>query len=372
MGVRNPYEVLGVQRNASPDDLKAAFRRLAARHHPDRNPGDADAQQRFKDVNAAYQLLSDPQKRAMFDRFGTSDGTFGGRGNAAAPFDFSSFSQGIPLDGLFGDLLERLGLKQSDRGDLRRELWVTLEEAASGAEKELTYERTEVCSDCSGGGSRDGAASRTCTQCAGRGRIRGPQGGILPLVVERECTRCQGRGRLVTDPCTTCRGAGMVAKERTIVVTVPPGVEDNTARLVERGGNVPRADRGPGDLELVLRVRPHPVFKRAGDDVVCAVAITFAQACLGGEVQVPTLDGKGKLRVPPATQPGAVLRIKGRGMPKRVTGGRGDQLVEVRVEVPQTLSPRGRQLVEELAQELGEAVQPQSKTFVEKLKDLFG
>ncbi|HEU4538475.1 MAG TPA: DnaJ domain-containing protein, partial [Polyangiaceae bacterium] len=243
--MRNPYEVLGVQRDASPDDLKAAFRRLAARHHPDRNPGDADAQQRFKEVNAAYQLLSDPQKRAMFDRFGSADGGFG-RGNAAAPFDFSGFAQGIPLDGLFGDLLERLGLKQSDRGDLRRELWVTLEEAASGAEKELTYERTEICGDCTGNGSRDGAPARACPHCGGRGRVRGQQGGILPLAVERECTRCQGRGRLVTDPCATCRGAGMVAKERTIVVTVPPGVEDNTARLVERGGNVPRADRGPG------------------------------------------------------------------------------------------------------------------------------
>ncbi len=371
--MRNPYEVLGVPRDASPDDLKAAFRRLAARHHPDRNPGDADAQQRFKDVNAAYQLLSDPQKRAMFDRFGSGDGPFarGGAGAGGAPFDFSNFAQGIPLDGLFGDLLERLGLKQSDRGDVRRELWVTLEEAAFGAEKELTYERTEVCGDCRGGGSRDGAPSRPCPQCAGRGRVRAAQG-LLPVTVERECARCQGRGRLVTDPCVTCRGAGMVAKERTIVITVPPGVEDNTARLVERGGNVPRSDRGPGDLELVLRVKPHPTFKRAGDDIVCAVAITFAQACLGGETQVPTLDGKGKLRIPPATQPGAVLRIKGKGLPKRVSGGRGDQLVEVRVEVPQTLSPRGRQLLEELAGELGEAVQPQSKTFVEKLKDLFG
>ncbi|HEU4411369.1 MAG TPA: J domain-containing protein [Polyangiaceae bacterium] len=368
--MRNPYEVLGVPRDASPDELKAAFRRLAARHHPDRNPGDAEAQHRFKEVNAAYQLLSDPQKRAMFDRFGSAEGPFGRGG--AQPFDFSSFSQGIPLDGLFGDLLERLGLKQTDRGDLRRELWVSLEEAAAGAEKELTYERTEICGDCKGGGSRDGAPSRVCPQCAGRGRVRGPQG-LLPLVVERECARCQGRGRLVTDPCHTCRGAGLVTKERTIVVTVPPGVEDNTSRLVERGGNVPRADRGPGDLELVLRVKPHPVFKRSGDDVVCSVAITFAQACLGGEVHVPTLDGKGKLRIPPATQPGAVLRIKSKGLPKRVTGGRGDQLVEVRVEVPQTLSPRGRELVEALAEELGEAVQqPPPKTFVEKLKDLFG
>jgi molecular chaperone DnaJ len=372
--VRNPYDVLGVPRDASPDDLKAAFRRLAARHHPDRNPGDADAHQRFKDINAAYQLLSDPQKRAMFDRFGTADGPFGRGGGAAgtAPFDFSTFSQGLPLDGLFGDLLERLGLKQSDRGDLRRELWVTLEEAAFGAEKELAYERVEVCGDCKGGGSRDGAPSPVCPQCGGRGRVRASQG-LLPLVVERECARCQGRGRLVVDPCGTCRGAGLVAKERTIVVTVPPGVDDNTARLVERGGNVPRADRGPGDLELVLRVKPHQVFKRAGDDVVCGVTVTFAQACLGAEVGVPTLDGKGKLRVPAATQPGSVLRIKGKGMPRRVVGGRGDQLVEVRVEVPQALSPRGRQLVEELAEELGEAVQqPQPKTFVDKLKDLFG
>ena len=374
----DPYDVLGVQRNATPEELKAAFRKLAAKHHPDRNPGDSEAHNRFKEVNTAYQLLSDPQKRAMFDRFGAAG--VGGGGAAASPFsgvpfDIADFAANIPMDGIFGDLLGRLGFRPGDKGDLRKELIITLEEAAFGAEKELSYERVEVCGDCGGGGSKPGSSPTVCPVCSGKGRVRLQQG-LIPIVMERECSRCSGRGRIVVDPCVSCRGAGLLAKSRTIVVTIPPGIEHGATRLVERGGNVARPDRGPGDLELVIQIAPHAVFKRAADDVLSAITVSFPQACIGGEVQVPTLDGRGRLKIPAGTQPGHVLRVKGKGMPKRVTGGRGDQLVEVRVAVPQVLTPRARELVEALAEELGQTihpptVSPEEKSFVDKIKDFF-
>jgi molecular chaperone DnaJ len=385
--VRDPYEVLGVGRDASADEIKSAFRKMAAKHHPDRNPDDPSAQERFKELNTAYQLLSDPQKRAMFDRFGAAGvGGAGGGGSpfpGGMPFDIADIASNIPMDGFLGDLLGRIGIKPGDRGDLRKELSVTLEEAAFGAEKELSYERVEACADCAGSGSRQGAATKACPACAGRGRVRIQQP-LLPLVMERDCPKCDGRGQLVVDPCPTCRGAGLVTKTRTIVVTIPPGVENGAARLVARGGNVPRADKGPGDLELIINVLPHVHFRREGDDVVSSVMVAFHQACLGTDVQVPTLDGKGKLRVPPGTQPGSVLRVKGRGMPRR-SGGRGDQLVEIRVEVPSSLTPRARELVEALAAELGTSpttisqapsgavnAPPGDKSIFSKIKDLFG
>ncbi len=353
--MRDPYEVLGVGRDASPDELKAAFRKMAAKHHPDRNPDDPEAQERFKEINGAYQILSDPQKRAMFDRFGAA-----GLGGAAAggspfpggvPFDIADFAANIPMDGILGDLLGRIGIRPGERGDLQKELRITLEEAAFGAEKELSYDRIEACGDCAGSGSRPGSSPKTCPQCAGRGRIRLQQP-LLPIVMERDCPKCGGRGHLIVDPCLTCRGEGLVTKTRTIVVTIPPGVEDGATRLVARGGNVPRADKGPGDLELIITIQPHPFFRRENDDLVTAITINFPQACLGAEVVVPTLDGKGKLRVPPGTQPGSMLRVKNKGMPRR-QGGRGDQLVEIRIEVPTHLSSRSRELLDELASELG-------------------
>lgn len=390
--MRDPYEVLGVGRDASPDELKSAFRKLAAKHHPDRNPDDPEAQERFKEINAAYQLLSDPNKRAMFDRFGAA-GVGGAAGGAASPFgggvpfDIADFAANIPLDGILGDLLGRMGIRPGDRGDLRKELSITLEEAAFGAEKELSYDRIEACGDCAGSGARPGSSTKTCPVCQGRGKVRMQQP-LLPIVMERDCNKCDGRGQIVVDPCHTCRGVGLITKTRTIVVTIPPGIEHGAARLVARGGNVPKADRGPGDLELIINLLPHPHFRRENDDVLSSVVVSFPQACLGVDTQVPTLDGKGKLRVPPGTQPGSVLRVKGKGMPRR-NGGRGDQLVEVRVEVPANLTPRARELLEGLAAELGGPTSPQppapqssgaaaspppadDKSFFSKIKDFFG
>jgi molecular chaperone DnaJ len=369
---RDHYEVLGVTRGATPEEIKSAFKKLAAQHHPDRNPNDPHAAGRFKEINASYQVLSDPQRRAMYDRFGhraeepgspfAGNGPFGG-----GVVDISD----IAFDGILGDLLGVFGVGRGDKGDLKKSLEISFEEAAFGCEKEMRYERVVSCGDCRGSGAATGSSPDTCGVCAGRGRVRLQQG-LFPLAVERTCSRCRGTGKIVKNPCSGCRGSGLVSAANTLEVTVPPGVEDGATRMVSGAGNRPRADRAPGDLEITIHVSPHPFFKRSGDDVLCQVPITFAQAALGGEIEVPTLDGKGKLKVPAGTQPGSVLRIKAKGIPRRAGIGRGDQRIEVAIEVPTSLTARQKMLLEELAKELGEDVQPQRRTFMEKLKDLFG
>lgn len=372
MSHRDHYEVLGVTRSASAEEIKISFRKLASQHHPDRNPDDPRAAVRFKELNAAYQVLSDPQRRAMYDRFGHRAEEPGSPFGNGGPFaggvvDFSD----IAVDGILGDLLGVFGVGRGDKGDIKRELEITFEEAAFGVTKTMRYDRVVSCGDCSGSGSAPGSAPETCSVCNGRGRVRFQQG-ILPIAVERVCQRCKGRGSVVVHACASCKGSGLVTQPNTIEVTVPAGVEDGATRVVNGAGNRPRPDRAAGDLELEIHVASHPFFRRAGDDIVCNVPITFTQAALGAEVAVPTLDGRGKLRVPSGTQPGTILRIKNKGMPKRVGIGRGDQRVEINVEVPASLTTRQRALLEELAIELGEEVSPQQKTFMDKLKDLFG
>jgi molecular chaperone DnaJ len=362
--VRDPYEVLEVGRNATDAELKSAFRRLAARHHPDKNPGDSQAQARFSELNAAYQILSDPQKRAAYDRYGAAAFRPGG----GAPVDFSDLGG---IDGIFSDILGAFGIRTGDRGDLRKRIKVTFEEAARGCEKEVRYERMEACARCSGQGAEPGTPVSACAACNGRGRVRYQQG-LFPLAVERPCSRCRGTGQLAATPCRGCQGAGLATKSHMVELTIPAGIEAGSSRVVSGAGNRTRPDRPAGDLELIIDVAPHPFFKRIGDDVICSVPITFAQAALGGELEVPTLDGKVKLRVPPSTQPGTVLRVRGKGIPHRVRSGRGDQLVEIALEVPTSLTSKAKQLIEDLGRELGEDVQPQQKTFVEKLKSLFG
>ncbi len=367
--MKDPYELLGLDRSATQDDIKAAFRKLAAKHHPDRNPGDPEAGQRFKEINAAYQILSDPKKREMFDRFGIGDGARAPTPQSPFGVDFSE----INIDGIFGDLLGALGIKVGQAAPLQKEVKITFEEAAFGCTKELTYERVEPCNDCSGSGSAPGSTPETCGVCRGRGRVRVQQG-VLPIALERPCAQCKGTGRIVKDPCKTCRGVGLLAKERTIEITIPAGVENGATRLVERGGNYARAERPAGDLELIIRVTPHEFFRRVGDDIVCALPISFPQAALGGDLEIPTLDGKGKLRIPPGTQPGTILRVRGKGVPRRMMSGRGDQLVEITIEVPRTLDDHQRELVMQLAEALGHKIQPAEPepSFMAKLKSLFG
>jgi molecular chaperone DnaJ len=371
-GQRDHYEVLGVSRGASADEIKAAFRRLAQQHHPDKNPNDPHASIRFKEINASYQVLSDPQRRAMYDRFGHRAEDPGSPFGASGPFgggvvDISD----IAFDGILGDLLGVFGVGRGDKGDLKRELELTFEEAAFGCEKEMRYERVVSCGDCRGTGSAPGSVPETCGACNGRGRVRFQQG-LFPIAVERTCSKCRGSGRLVKNACTTCRGAALITATNKLEVTIPAGVEHGATRVVQGAGNRPRADKPAGDLEITIIVKAHPFFEREGDDVTCTVPITFSQAALGGEIEVPTLDGKGKVRVPPGTQPGSVLRIKSKGIPHRGGLGRGDQRIEVEIEVPTSLTSKQRQLLEEFAKECSEDVQPQRRTFVEKLRDLFG
>jgi molecular chaperone DnaJ len=362
--VRDPYEVLGVDRSANQSEIRSAFRRLAAEHHPDRNPDDPEAQSRFTTINAAYQILHDEEKRRAYDRFGPSVFERGGGTDFG---DLGSFG----LDGLFGDILGAFGIRTGDRGDMRERVTITFEESVLGCKKELVYERLDTCERCSGGGGEKGSRSEICGACGGRGRVRFQQG-VLPLPIERACSACRGTGRIPTVACTRCSGRGLVKVSRSLEVSLPAGIEDNATRVVDGAGNRTRPDRPAGDLEIVVRVEAHPFFSRDGDDIVCAVPITFAVAALGGEIDVPSLTGKLKVRVPPSTQPGTTLRIKGKGAPHRYRSGSGDQLVRVSVEVPTNLSARARGLIEELGHELGEDVQPQQRTFVEKLRSLFG
>jgi molecular chaperone DnaJ len=363
--LRDPYEILGVSKTATPEEIKSAFRKLAAQHHPDRNPNDPNAHDRFKTINAAYQILSDPQRRAAYDRYGSAAEQPGGPFQGGFNVDLGN------IEDLFSSLFGAFGFQRGGaRGDLRKEVTLTFHEAAFGVQKKVTYDRAISCTECKGLGGKPGSKQETCTTCHGRGRIRYTQG-LLGLVGERPCTHCNGRGHVVVDPCGTCRGVGIVAHENTLDVTVPAGIEDGATTLVHGAGNTVRAGRAAGDLELVFHVEAHPFFKRVKDDIVCNVPVSFTVAALGGEVEVPTLEGKAKVRVPQGTQHGSVLRLKNKGIPRR-TGGRGDQRIEVQLEVPTQLTERQRALLEELAKELGEDVLPQRRTFVEKLKDFFG
>ena len=364
--MRDPHEVLGVGRGASEAEVKSAFRRLAVKHHPDRNPDDPEAQQRFTEINQAYQILSDPQKRAAWERYGEAAFRPGGAGPGGMPFvDLGGF------DGIFGDILDAFGIRGGDRGNVRVELELTFEEAACGAEKQVRYDVVDQCDACRGTGAEAGASIATCGACNGKGRVRFQQA-IFPIAVERVCSRCHGTGQLPSTPCKRCSGAGLTQRSRSADVSIPAGVEAGSSRVIEGAGSRNAPNRAPGNLEILIDVAPHPFFQRQGDDILCSVPVSFVQAAVGGEIDVPTLEGKVKLRVPPATQPGNVLRIRGKGLPHRLRGGRGDQLVEISVEVPTELSPRARELLQELGQELGEDVQPKQKTFVEKLKSLFG
>jgi molecular chaperone DnaJ len=372
MPQRDHYEVLGVRRDATPEEIKSAFKKLAGQYHPDRNQSDPTAHDRFKEINLAYQVLSDDDRRSMYNRFGHRAEEPGSPFGAGGPFPggFVDISD-IAIDGILGDLLGVFGVGRGDKGDIKRELTVSFDEAAFGCEKSMRYERVVVCADCRGSGAAPGSTPEPCGPCQGRGRVRFQQG-IFPISVERSCSRCRGTGRTVRHPCASCRGSGLVSTHETLRVTIPAGVGAGATQLVAGAGNKTRADRAPGDLEITITVETHPFFKRSGDDVLCTVPITFTQAALGSEVEVPTLEGKGKLRVPAGTQPGSVLRIRGKGIPHRGGLGRGEQRVEVVIEVPTELTQRQQQLLEELAKELGEDVLPQRKSFMGKLRDLFG
>ncbi|HHW30206.1 MAG TPA: molecular chaperone DnaJ [Clostridiaceae bacterium] len=373
---RDYYEVLGVDKNASDEDIKKAFRKLAKKYHPDVNPDDKDAAEKFREVNEAYQVLSDPQKRAQYDQFGhagVDPNGFGGFGGFEG-FDFGGVGDIFEtfFGGAFGSSTRRRNAPQKG-ADLTYSIEITFEEAAFGVEKEITIHRMEECPTCKGTGAKDGTSIKTCTYCNGTGQIQYKQSTILGQFVNiKTCEVCHGEGKVITDPCTKCNGRGRIRKNRKIKLNIPAGIDDGQT-ISLRGEGEPGLRGGPpGDLFVHVRVKPHPIFQRQGNDVVCDIPISFVQAALGAEIEVPTLDGKIKYHIPEGTQTDTVFRIRGKGIPYLRSTGRGDQFIKVVVEVPKKLNEKQKELLRQFAQLSGEEVQEQGKGFFDKVKEAFG
>ncbi len=360
---RDYYEVLGVSKNVEAAELKSAFRKLAMKDHPDRNPGDKAAEERFKEAAEAYEVLSDPDKRARYDRFGHA---------AAEGFGAGGF-QGVNINEIFGDIFgEFFGGGRRGGGpvrgsDLRYNLELKFEEAAFGAEVQVKIPRPKRCDACDGSGSKT-KSSRTCPTCGGAGEVRFSQGFFA---VTRACHQCSGSGRVISDPCKTCHGQGVVEAASNLQVKIPPGVDTGT-RVRLAGEGEPGPNGAPaGDLYVVVHVKEHAIFVREEDEVLCEVPISVAQAALGATIDVPTLEGTHPMKVPEGTQTGKVFRLKGKGIPHLHGGGRGDQHVRVVVETPTNLSARQRELLEQFAAESNEHSNPQTKSFFDKVKKAF-
>lgn len=382
MAKRDYYEVLGVPRNATEEEIKKAYRKLALKYHPDRNPGDKSAEEKFKEIGEAYEVLSDPQKRAAYDQYGhaafdprlrastaasSAGGGFTDFGGFHDPFDI--FRQVFGEHGIFSDLFGEHEPGQPQRGDdLRYDLELNFIEAALGCEKEITLRKLETCDECDGSGSEPGAQRRACSLCRGRGIVISDRGFIR---VQQTCPRCGGVGHTVDKQCKACQGSGRREKTTTVRINIPPGVDTGT-RLRSRGNGEAGVLGGPhGDLYVVIHVRPHEIFKREGDDLICEVPISFTTAALGGEIEVPTLTGKAQIRIPPGTQPGTIFRLKGKGLKNPQGYGTGDLLVKVNVEVPTRLNSAQRAKLEEFAKLCDSTVHPKVQSWLEKVKRLF-
>ena len=384
MAKRDYYDVLGVQRAASEQDLKSAFRKLAKDHHPDRNPGDTDAEQKFKELNEAYEVLKDPQKRAAYDRFGHAafDGGMGGRGGGGAGFgpDFASSMSDI-FDDLFGEFMggrrgggggggqqRRSGRERG--ADLRYNMEITLDDAFAGKTAQVRVPTSIVCETCSGTGAKAGTKPVTCGTCGGAGKVRASQGFFT---IERTCPTCQGRGETIADPCSACNGAGRVVKERTLSVNIPAGVEDGTRIRLSGEGEAGLRGGPAGDLYIFLSIKPHEFFQRDGADVFCRVPISMTTAALGGQIEVPTLDGTmSRVKVPEGTETGKQFRLKGKGMPVLRSNAAGVLYIQVDVETPKNLSRKQRELLEEFEKLSAKETSPESTGFFARMKDLFG
>jgi molecular chaperone DnaJ len=369
---RDYYEVLGVERTASEQDLKTSYRKLAHKFHPDKNPGDKAAEESFKEVAEAYEVLSNPEKRAQFDRFGhVSD-----RMPAGDPFQGGANINDIFGD-IFGDMFggggrggRRGGRSARRRGaDLRYNLDLTFEEAAFGTEAKIRIPRHKKCEGCQGSGAKKGTGPRPCATCGGHGEVRFTQGFFS---VARTCPACGGQGAIISDPCPDCRGTGKTEYEAALKVRIPAGV-DAGVRLKMDGEGDPGDQGGPaGDLYIVINVKEHPLFAREDADVICEMPVSFTQAALGAKIEVPTLDGKVELTIPAGTQPGRVFRLRGKGIPHLNGSGRGDQHVRLAVEVPRHLNKKQRDLLEQLAASMGEAQHPKAHSFFDKVREMFG
>jgi molecular chaperone DnaJ len=365
MAKRDYYDVLGVQRGVGETELKAAFRKLAMKHHPDRNPGDKDCEHRFKEVNEAYEVLRDPEKRAAYDRFGHA-AFEGGAGVAGFGADFASTFADI-FDDFFG-MGGRRGRSGRERGaDLRYNMEITLEEAYYGKTAQVRIPTSVTCETCAGSGAKAGTRPKPCPTCGGYGKLRHAQGFFT---LERTCPACQGRGQVIDDPCPSCAGSGRVTRERTLSVNIPAGVEDGTRiRLAGEGEAGVRA--GPsGDLYIFLAISAHPLFQRDGADIHYRVPISMGMAALGGDFEVPTIDGhKTRVKVPEGTQSGRRFRLQSKGMPVMRAKQTGDMYVQVIVETPQNLTKRQRELLIEFEKLSSKETHPESTGFLGKVRD---
>ena len=375
MSKRDYYEILGVSRTATEVELKSSFRKLAMQHHPDRNPGDAQAEIKFKEVNEAYQVLSDGNKRALYDRHGHAAFENGGGGGGAQGADFSDFMSDI-FDSFFGDARGggRGGPRAAngrERGaDLRYNLEIGLEEAYSGKNASIRVPTSISCEVCSGSGAKPGSKSRQCPTCAGHGRVRANQGFFS---VERTCPTCAGRGEIIDDPCKNCQGAGRVTRERTLSVNIPAGVEDGTRIRLSGEGEAGLRGGPAGDLYIFLSIKPHAIFQRDGADLFCRVPLGLTSAALGGEIEVPTLTGEqARVKIPEGTQTGKQFRLKGKGMSVLRSREFGDLYIQVLVETPQKLTPRQRELLQEFERESSGATHPEAAGFFGRVKEFLG
>jgi len=369
------YELLGVGKDADEATLKKAYRKLAMQYHPDRNPGDAVAEQKFKELGEAYDVLKNPDKRAAYDRYGHAafeGGGMGGQGQGGAGFDFSDIFEEV-----FGDFMGSGGRGRRGGGggggsrgsDVRINLEISLEDAFKGRQEEVTVPGHVVCESCRGSGAEAGSMPERCDGCNGVGKIRTTQGFFM---VERTCPKCRGAGQVITNPCTPCRGAGKVREEKTLQVNIPEGVEDGTPIRLSGEGEPGAAGAPSGDLYIFVSIKPHPLFRRDGEMLFCQIPIPFVTAALGGELEVPTLGGgKARVKVPAGSQSGRQFRLRGKGMPVLRGGYTGDLILETNVETPVNLSRKQKELLREFADQSGDDVNPRSSGFFAKVKDVW-
>ena len=375
MSPKDYYSILGVSREAGGDDIKMAYRKSALKYHPDRNPGNKEAEEKFKEISEAYEVLSDPQKKQAYDQFGHAGlgGGFGRGGAGAVPPGFGGFED--LFGDIFGDLFgarrqERRRKTRGVRGeDLRYDFHVSFKEAAFGKKTQITVPRTVACEQCLGSGAKPGTKPVTCASCQGSGEIRFQQGFFS---VSRTCHHCRGEGSVIGSPCQGCRGQGTVRQTKTIEVNIPAGVDTGQSLRLSGEGNAGRHNGASGDLYLVIHVDEHPFFEREDNNVVCEVPISFTQAALGAQIEVPMLDGKVQMKIPAGTQWGKVFRLKGKGFPDVHGYGRGDQLVRIVIETPSKLSRQQREALQQFSDVSGDKEQPIRRGFLEKMKEFFG